>query len=76
MSADKSSSRYHEYIEKCEKLFSDYETIIENVRAQYPEWRGRDHPASGEIHELEVERNQKFKALQKEYPDVFQTKYK
>lgn len=63
--------KYAEYIEKCEKLAAFYSAQKEQARSRYPKWQGRDHPASGEIREIELKSNRELKKLQEEYSFLF-----
>ena len=68
---DRTHEKYAEYIEKCEKLASIYSAQKERARNRYPKWQGRDHPASGEIREIELKFNRELKKLQEEYSFLF-----
>ena len=71
MAINKEHPQYAEYIQKCESLFDAYEEVFRKERAKYPEWRGQDHPSGTVIRPLARERNQKLKALQREYHFLF-----
>ena len=68
---NKQHPQYAEYIEKCEKLASEYFEIEDKLKAQYPNWRGLDHPADGEIMPYWKKFHEDLKRLQAEYSFLF-----
>ncbi len=68
---NKQHPQYAEYIEKCEKLASEYFKIEDKLKAQYPNWRGLDHPADGEIMPYWKKFHEDLKRLQAEYSFLF-----
>lgn len=74
-SINKQHPQYAEYIEKCEKLASEYFKIEDKLKAQYPDWRGLDHPADGEIAPYRQKFHADLRKLQVEYLFLFEDKY-
>lgn len=71
MAANKMHPLYREYIAKCKALSERFYEEENVLRAKYPEWRGKDHPASAEIKKLDLQHNTDLKALQQEYSFLF-----
>lgn len=80
MSAGKKINRSHEdypeYIKKCQKLFSEYQQLIEEeeerLKRKYPNWlECRDLLDTVEKKQLCVQRNKELQKLQQEYSYLF-----
>lgn len=71
MAANKKHPLYQEYIAKCKALSERFYAEEGALRAQNPEWRGKDHPANTEIRKLELQHNADLKSLQQEYSFLF-----
>ena len=72
MSINKQHPLYQEYIAKCKTARKKYRAEEDSVLAQYPEWRGRDHPAGAELRAIELRHNAEIRSLQKEYSFLFE----
>ena len=74
-SINKEHPKYAEYIAKCEELASRFDKIEEKLKAKYPNWRGLDHPADGEIAPYRRKFHADLRKLQEEYLFLFEDKY-
>lgn len=75
MSAKKKINENHplfnEYKAKCDTLFHECWAKVDEERAKYPDWKGRDHPSDLAVYALEKECNSKLRDLQREYDFLF-----
>ena len=72
MAVNKKHPKYSEYIEKCREL-RDYFSQEENqILAQYPLYKGLDHPATKELREITRRHNAALQELQQQYGFLFE----
>lgn len=71
MAVNKEHPLFREYYDKCMVLRDEYITKRKAVRARFPAWQGKDHPASAELLELDRQQHAELRALQKEYSFLF-----
>ena len=71
MAINKEHPDYSEYIEKCKAMNKTYIDEEDALRAQYPDWRGKDHPATDKLLDITKRHNAALKALQREYAHLF-----
>ena len=62
---------FNEYKAKCDTLFHECWAKVDEERAKYPDWKGRDHPSDLAVYALEKECNSKLRDLQREYDFLF-----
>lgn len=68
---NKNHPDYTQYIEKCLELGERFHNEENAVLANYPEWRGQDHPASAEIYQIKMRFHKALDDLRNEYAYLF-----